>query len=300
MAILEVRGVCAAYGKHTALRDVSLTIEPGRIVGLLGPNGAGKTTLMDVVVGKTRPTSGSVSVCGMDVARQARACRERIGYAAQDLAVFPTLTARENVRNWAGISGVGRSGRDRAVDVALSAMLLEDVADRQVRTLSGGQQRRVHCAMATAARPPLLLLDEPTVGVDPATRRALLQHVRELAAEGTAICYSTHYLPEVEALDAEVVLLKDGRTAARGRVDDLLGRFGQTVIEMHFKEDDDGTGTAGSVSVVADGPGDLPKVLRGLGPDLDRLAGLEVRRPSLDEVFDRIVEEGGKTRADAS
>jgi ABC-2 type transport system ATP-binding protein len=286
MAVLEVRGLSVAYGDRRALRDVSLTIEAGQILGLLGPNGAGKSTLMGAVVGAVRPAGGTIRVAGIDIAAQPRRARARTGYAEQELAVFPTLTARENVTDWAAICRVPRRARAEAVDRTLSALLLDDVADRQVRTLSGGQRRRVHCAMATVARPDLLLLDEPTVGVDPATRRAVLDHVRELAAAGTAVCYSTHYLPEVETLDATVVLLADGAVATRGRVGDLLDRYGSTMIDLRVADDEGGTRT---VSTAVAGPEALPGVLQGLGPDLARLAGVEIRRSSLDEVFDRVV-----------
>ncbi|SBT41785.1 ABC transporter ATP-binding protein [Micromonospora auratinigra] len=288
MAVLEVRGLTVGYGDRPALRDVSLTVEAGQIVGLLGPNGAGKTTLMGAVVGAVRPAAGTVRVAGVDVGTHPRRARSRVGYAEQELAVFPTLTARENVTDWAAICGVPRRARADAVEETLAALLLDEVADRQVRTLSGGQRRRVHCAMATVARPPLLLLDEPTVGVDPATRRAVLDHVRELAATGTAVCYSTHYLPEVAALDAMVVLLAAGRVATRGLVGDLLARYGSTMVDLRVADDEGGTRT---VSTALSGPEALPAVLHSLGPDLGRLTGLEIRHASLDEVFDRVVAE---------
>ncbi|MBO4206724.1 ABC transporter ATP-binding protein [Micromonospora echinofusca] len=295
MAVLDVRDLSVAYGDHVALRDVSLRIEPGQILGLLGPNGAGKTTLMNAVVGAVRPRAGAISVCGVDVAAHPRRARAYVGYAEQEIAVFPTLTARENVRDWAAICGVPRRQQDEAVAATLSALLLDRIADRQVRTLSGGQRRRVHCAMATVARPPLLLLDEPTVGVDPGTRRAVLEHVRELADAGTAICYSTHYLPEVEALQAEVVLLADGTVATRGGVADLLDRYGSTVIDLRIAEQDSDPRT---ISVKVAGPHALPAVVQGLGTDLHRLVGLDIRRSSLDEVFDRVVA-AGEVPADA-
>jgi ABC-2 type transport system ATP-binding protein len=167
-------------------------------------------------------------------------------------------------------------------------MLLGNVADRPVRTLSGGQRRRVHCAMATVGRPPLLLLDEPTVGVDPATRRALLSHVRALAAEGTAVCYSTHYLPEIEALAADVVMLKDGVVATRGSVAELVDRFGRTVIDLRIAGDY--PAAPRTLSLEVGGPDALPAVLHGLGADLQRLVSLDVRRSNLDEVFHRVVD----------
>ncbi|GAA5084296.1 ABC-2 type transport system ATP-binding protein [Thermocatellispora tengchongensis] len=288
MAVLEVRGLTVAYGDHLALNEVSLSVEAGQVLGLLGPNGAGKSTLMGSVVGAVRPRSGTVRVCGVDVASRPRRARAHVGYAEQDIAVFPTLTVRENVADWAALSGLRSRELAGAVARTLSALLLDDIADRQVRTLSGGQRRRVHCAMATVSRPPLLLLDEPTVGVDPATRRAVLDHVLTLAAEGAAICYSTHYLPEIESLDAEVVLLNKGVVAARGAVATLLRRYGRTVVDLRLGGD---SGEVRTVSSAVEGPDDLPAILQGLGPDLARLSGLEIRRSSLDEVFERVVED---------
>ncbi|SCL26596.1 ABC-2 type transport system ATP-binding protein [Micromonospora nigra] len=284
--MLRIDSLSVTYADRTALRDVSLTIDPGQVLGLLGPNGAGKTTLMNAVVGAVRPSAGTVTVDGLDVARHPRRARGRIGYAEQEMAVFPTLTARENVSDWAAICGVGRRQRAEAVATTLSALLLDEVADQPVRTLSGGQRRRVHCAMATVARPPLLLLDEPTVGVDPATRRAVLGHVRDLAAAGTAICYSTHYLPEVEALDADIVLLARGAIVTRGAVAELIDRYGSTVIDLRLLSDDGGIR---AVSRQVTGAEALPSVLQELGSDLDHLVGVEVRRSTLDEVFDRVV-----------
>ncbi len=285
--VLDVQELTVAYGDHLALDEVSLSIGPGQVLGLLGPNGAGKSTLMGSVVGAVRPRSGKVTVCGVDVASRPRHARAHVGYAEQDLAVFPTLTVRENVSGWAALCGLRSKSLAEAVARTLSALLLDDVADRQVRTLSGGQRRRVHCAMATVSRPRLLLLDEPTVGVDPGTRRAVLDHVLDLAAEGTAICYSTHYLPEIETLDADVVLLRKGVVAARGAVTTLLSRYGSTVVDLRFTDDAD---TVRTVSSEVDGPDALPAILQGLGQDLARLTGVEVRRSSLEEVFDRVVE----------
>ncbi|SCG53990.1 ABC transporter ATP-binding protein [Micromonospora halophytica] len=288
--MLRIDGLSISYGRRPALRDVSLTVVPGQVLGLLGPNGAGKTTLMNAVVGAVRPGAGTVTVGGLDVTRHPKRARAQVGYAEQEIAVFPTLTARQNVNDWAAICGVGRRRRAEAVAATLSALLLDEVADRPVRTLSGGERRRVHCAMATVARPSLLLLDEPTVGVDPATRRAVLGHVRDLAAAGTAICYSTHYLPEVEALDADIVLLARGRVATRGAVAELIDRHGSTVVDLRLLGDDGETRT---VSRQVIGPDDLPAVLQGLGADLGRLAGVEVRRSTLDEVFDHVVASAG-------
>ncbi len=293
-AALVVSGLSVAYGDRAALRGVDLSIAPGEVLGLLGPNGAGKSTLMDAVVGRVRPSAGEVRVFGRPVAADPRAARRQIGYAGQDLAVYPTLTVAENVSDWAAVAGLRGRSRRSTVDSALAAMRLTDLRDRPVRTLSGGEQRRVHCAMAVVGRAPLLLLDEPTVGVDPQTRTAVLEQVARLAAEGTAVCYSTHYLPEVEALGARVVLLHEGRVRAQGSIAELSHRYGRPVVELSFRArpgPDSGTEPA-SLTVPAGDPTELPQLLLDLGERLSLLDSLAVRRPSLDEVFDRVVHGG--------
>jgi ABC-2 type transport system ATP-binding protein len=291
VTVLDVQGLTVRRGGRAVLSAVSARIERGRILALLGPNGAGKTTFMDSVVGRVRRESGSVLVAGRDVAAAPRWCRARVGYAHQELAVYPTLTVTENVAGWAAMTGLPRRARAEATAGALAAMRLEEVRTRQVRTLSGGERRRVHCAMALVGSPPLLLLDEPTVGVDPATRRAVLDHVRQLAAAGTAVCYSTHYLHEVEALDAEVLLLRDGRVVAAGPVRELTARHGQQVIAVRT----DGPGGTETVTELptADPAADLPGVLADLGRRGVALRGLEVRAPSLEDVFDRVTSADG-------
>lgn len=283
-AALKVEHLTVARGGRDVLVDISFSIRAGQVVALLGPNGAGKTTLMDSIVGKTRPRAGSVRVGGRLVDAHGRWCRSRIGYADQELALFPTLTVWENVWGWSAFTGLAGLARKIAVRDALSAMLLERIQRRLVRELSGGERRRVHCAMAVVARPPILLLDEPTVGVDPNTRRAVLNYVRALAGDGAAICYSTHYLHEVEHLDADVVLLRDGRMLVDGGVGDLIARHGNPVIEIQAADSE-------LIHVPSDDPSrDVPRLLDQFRREGRKLTSLAIRSPTLDDVFDRFVD----------
>ncbi|MFJ2440122.1 MULTISPECIES: ABC transporter ATP-binding protein [unclassified Streptomyces] len=290
--VLSLRGVGKRYGATVALHDVSLAIPEGRIVGLLGHNGAGKSTLMSLAAGLLRPDTGTVEVCGLPVAR----VRNRLGLAPQDLGVYPPLTVRQNLRFFAELAGVrGRDVRRRTEDVA-EPLGLTALLDRRVARLSGGEQRRVHTAVALLHRPRLLLLDEPTAGVDVETRTRLIGHVRELAATGTAICYSTHYLPEVEALDADVAVLDHGRMIAGGPLPDLVRDHGDGWVELTFTGAPPElrlpwpvTADGESLRVRADQPHlAVPGILAALGDHASRLAHLNVVRPSLENVFLRL------------
>ena len=241
--MLEVAGVCKSYGTHRVLRDVDLTVAPGQVVGLLGPNGAGKTTLLSIVAGLFPADAGTVRVNGTDVARDPLRTQRNLGFAPQTTGLYEPLTVEENLRFFGELAGLRRRQLDRRVVEVCEALLLGDLLSRQCQHLSGGEKRRVHTAVALIAEPPLLLLDEPTVGADIETRIALISLVQDLAARGTAIVYTTHYLPEVEVLDAAVVLMNEGALIARGSVNQLISEHGSGELELRFK------GPAPSVSV---------------------------------------------------
>ncbi|MET9848422.1 ABC transporter ATP-binding protein [Streptomyces ossamyceticus] len=287
--VLSLRGIGKRYGDTVALHDVSLDIAEGEIVGLLGHNGAGKSTLMSLTAGLLRPDTGQVQVCGEPVAR----ARHRLGLAPQDLGVYPPLTVRQNLCFFAELAGLrGRDVHRRTDDVA-EPLGLTALLDRRVARLSGGEQRRVHTAVALLHRPRLLLLDEPTAGVDVETRTRLIDFVRDLAATGTAVCYSTHYLAEVEALDADVAVLDHGRLIAKGSLQELVRSHGGGWVELTFTGappearlpwpvTDDGD----TLRVRADQPHlALPEILAALGDGTSRLTNLNVVRPSLESVF---------------
>jgi ABC-2 type transport system ATP-binding protein len=233
--LLAIEDLRKTYGKVPALTGVDLTIEAGEICALLGPNGAGKSTLVSIVAGLMRPDSGSVTVNGIDAVGRSRAARAFIGLAAQDLAIYPSVSVRANLTMFGQLLGLkGPQLRGRVTDAA-DAMDLGPLLNRQARHLSGGEKRRLHTAIAVLARPPLLILDEPTAGVDVATRARMVEAVRELAAQdGSAVCYSTHYLGEVESLGASVAILDRGCVIARGDTHDLIRRHAQSAVELVF------------------------------------------------------------------
>ncbi|MGH2684424.1 MAG: ABC transporter ATP-binding protein [Actinomycetota bacterium] len=291
---MAVRGLHKSYDGVLALQGVDLDIAEGEICALLGPNGAGKTTLVSIVCGLRRPDVGTVTVAGIDAVTRSQEARCHIGFAPQELAIYPTVAVRDNLVFAGEIADVRGAELARRVEEVATALELIELLDRPARTLSGGEKRRVHTAMAMLHRPRLLLLDEPTTGVDVATRVRLLQTVRRLAEEdGTAVCYSTHYLPEVEALGASVTIIDRGRVIARGAVADLISRHARTIVEFSFEgpapQLDVGLPVAIDGDVArfeSDRPAvDAARVLTRLGSDADRLRGLEIVTPSLETVF---------------
>jgi ABC-2 type transport system ATP-binding protein len=295
-AVLEVDGVSKAYDGRLALDDVSLSLAPGEVCGLLGPNGAGKTTLVSIIAGLRTADAGTVHVAGIDVASGSRAAREAVGYAAQETAVYPTVSVRENLVLFARLAGCrGRAVAERVAEVA-EIVELTDLLDRQARHLSGGEKRRLHTGMALVHRPRVLLLDEPTTGVDIATRARLLHAISALAAEeGCAVLYSTHYLPEVEEMGASVAVIDRGRLLARGPLDELVAEHGAGHVELVFDGPapapevfaDPGVTVDGSVvRVPSERPAAaIPALVAALGTDAERLVAVELGRPSLETVF---------------
>ena len=289
--MLEIRGLSKSYGDVPALRGVDLHVAEGEIVGLLGPNGAGKTTLVSIVAGLRRADAGTIRVGGADPTKPAT--RRLIGLAPQDLGIYVSISVRENLALFADMAGLRGRARTTRIEEVAALLSLQPLLDRPCQFLSGGEKRRVHTAMALVHRPRLLLLDEPTTGVDVSTRTDLLAAVRGLAADGAAVCYSTHYLPEVEALGASVAIIDRGRMVARGALTDLVTQHGNASIELRF----DGAapavpaGWSGSAEgsllrISTDAPAsDAAAVIAALGADASRLQGVELVRPSLESVF---------------
>jgi ABC-2 type transport system ATP-binding protein len=290
---LEVAGLCKAYAGNVALDSVNLIVGPGEVAGLLGANGAGKTTLMSIVVGLRHADAGEVRICGVDVRKAPRDARRHLGVAPQELGVCPVLSPRENLRLFADLAKLGRAEAARRIGDLSDALDLGAILDRPVRFLSGGQQRRVHTALAMVRRPALLLLDEPTAGVDVHTRGDLLELVRELAEDGVAVCYSTHYLHEVEVLNASVTVLDHGCVIASGTVQELVAAHAEPMVELTFEGTPPTIPLPGqshvygdTVRVYGDRPATLAAALvTALGNDAERLRSVEIVRPSLESVF---------------
>ena len=237
MNALEATELRKSYGERVALDGVSLSVERGEIVGLLGPNGAGKTTTLSILATLLEPDSGTVSLAGLSSARDREALRRKLGYVPQMIALYPTLSARQNLELFARIHGAGKRQAAAASADALEAVGLGSRAHDPVSILSGGMKRRLNLACAMVHRPEILLLDEPTVGVDPQSREQILLTVKGAAESGTAIVYSTHYMEEVESICDRALLIDYGRAVARGTVAELITLGGRHPrMEITFQE----------------------------------------------------------------
>ena len=222
--MLSIEGVSFRYpgGDEPALREVSLAIPSGGIFGLLGPNGAGKTTLISILAGQLRGAAGRISVDGTPLEDLRRRERAALGLVPQEFAFYPMLTCAENLRFFGGVQGLaGEKLRERIGAVAAFARI-ENVLARRAATLSGGLRRRLNLAIGLLTEPRILLLDEPTVGVDPQSRSFLLDSIRALAGNGQTIVYTSHYMEEVEAICDHVAIIDSGRVLREGALDELL------------------------------------------------------------------------------
>src|ERR1700758_3786542 len=231
---VEARGLRKAFGKVQALDGLSLTVPAGSVLGLLGPNGSGKTTTVSILATSLRPDAGQGRVGGLDVVTQAAQVRRVIGFAGQFAAVDPSLTGRENLRLIGRLSRMGRGQARVRADELLDSFGLSAAADRLVRGYSGGMRRRLDVAAALLHRPAVLFLDEPTTGLDPESRFALWDSVRDLAGSGTTVLLTTQYLEEADALADQVVIISAGRVADTGTTAELKARFGTVVFQLDF------------------------------------------------------------------
>jgi len=212
--VLEIRSVRKTYGSLVAVDDVSFTVEPGRLTGLLGPNGAGKTTTVSMIAGLARPEKGSVLVSGKALSGDTDPLKRKIGLVPQDLALYDELSARDNLRYFGALYGLSGQALERAMHAALTLVGLADRAGDRVKTFSGGMKRRLNLAAGLLHDPEILLLDEPTVGVDPQSRNAIFDNLEELKRRGKALLYTTHYMEEVERLADRIVIIDHGKVVA--------------------------------------------------------------------------------------
>jgi ABC-2 type transport system ATP-binding protein len=225
--MIDVEGLRKQYGEITAVDNVSLRAEPGQIFGLLGPNGAGKTTTISCISGLVRPDAGRISVLGHDVVRDGRASRARLGVVPQELALYEDLSARENLNYWGAAYGLRGARLRQRIDDVLDLTGLADRAKEAVKRYSGGMKRRLNFGCALVHEPEALLLDEPTVGVDPQSRVKLLDLVREEARNGTCVLYTTHYMEEAESLCDRLAIIDDGEIIAHGTLAQLRAKMGE-------------------------------------------------------------------------
>ena len=305
---VEVDGLRKAFGTVLALDGLSFRVPAGSVLGLLGPNGSGKTTTVSILSTALRPDAGRATIGGLDVVADAARVRRVIGFAGQFAAVDPNLTGRENLTLIGRLSRLGRAqARVRAGEL-LGSFGLTAAADRLVRTYSGGMRRRLDLAAALLHRPPVLFLDEPTTGLDPESRFALWDSVRDLSLSGTTVLLTTQYLEEADTLADQVVIIAAGKVAGTGTPAQLKARLGTVLFDLGFagpsvaetacsvlaaggyQPDRDGAGVrvrsaAGSAALTG-----VLRALEGRAPDPVSVA---VREPTLDDVFRSLTEGEG-------
>jgi ABC-2 type transport system ATP-binding protein len=300
-ALIEASGLVRRYGEVEALAGLDLELEAGRSVAVLGPNGAGKTTLVRCMSTVTRPDEGQLAVLGVNVLTDPGRVRRLIGLAGQRAAVVDALTGRENLMMVARLAGIGRRESAAATELVLDQLALLPVADRLVRTYSGGMRRRLDLAASLVTRPRLILLDEPTVGLDPRSRRDLWAAIRELRAEGTDVILTTQYLEEADELADRVVIIDRGTVVADGAPAELKARVGATTMHLSVRPEhvwdarvaveshvpttnvDPERGVI-TASVVGD-PAVIAGVLASTAQRGIEIRELNLRQPSLDDVF---------------
>ena len=238
MSLLTVSQLSKSFGAVRAVDSVSFEVRPGEIYGLLGPNGAGKTTSISMISGLLKPDSGEVFVAGAAFSADPQKAKSIMGVVPQELAIYEELSGRENLEFWGRMAGLSsRDAKARATEL-LEALTLSDRAKDAVKNYSGGMKRRINLGCALLHQPQLLLLDEPTVGIDPQARLNILEFIRNLRATGTAILYTTHYLEEAESLCSRIGIIDHGRVLAEGTLAELQERIGGDrvfVLEADFK-----------------------------------------------------------------
>jgi ABC-2 type transport system ATP-binding protein len=299
--VLACHDLRRRFGQRLAVDGVGFRVDPGETYGLLGPNGAGKTTTISMICGLLRRDGGEVTVTGASLDRDPGAVKAAIGYVPQDIALYPDLSGAENLRFWGRMQGL--SGRELAarVDAVLEVVGLADRARDKVGDYSGGMQRRLNIGAGLLHRPRLLVLDEPTVGVDPQSRNAILENVEALRGEGAAVLYTTHYMEEAERLCDRVGIIDQGRLIAEGTRRELVAQVGERDrIELAASGDliglaagckrvlgvDEATVVAGGLHLVApDGRRLLPKLLELAEEAGVEVSSVEVVEPDLEAVF---------------
>lgn len=300
-AVLEATHLSKSFGELRAVVDLSFEIAAGETFGLLGPNGAGKTTTISMVCGLLRPDAGSVTITGIPITPGARRGRDLIGYVPQELAIYPDLSGRDNLRFFARLYGLRGSEAARRIDEVLEIAGLSDRADDRVSEYSGGMQRRLNIAAGMVHRPTLLILDEPTVGIDPQSRNSILESVARLGEAGLSVLYTTHYMEEAERLCTRVGIVDHGRLLASGTRRELIALVGDhDRVRFTLAGEHNGAIAAlGGVSGVASARGNeagveclvddashlLPQLITAVSGAGAQVTDVRVTEPSLDSVF---------------
>lgn len=299
--MLEVRSLVKRFGRQVAVQGVSFRVERGESFGLLGPNGAGKSTIIGLITGLLTPDEGEVLIGGQDVRRSPAAVRQMLGFVPQEVALYPTLSALENLRFWGALYGLRGPELARRCQEALEIVALTERQRDRIETYSGGMKRRINIAAALLHRPQLLIMDEPTVGIDPQSRSHILETVKRLNAGGMTVLYTSHYMEEVEYLCQRVAIVDHGRVIAMGTLPEVRSLAGsRTTVRLRV------AGAAGplaaalaevpGVEQVRQEEGALVALVQDAGEPLvgliqavqtagSRVVGVEIAEPNLEAVF---------------
>ena len=318
MALIELRELSKAYGDVTALAGLDLDVPDGCLYGLLGPNGAGKTTTLRILATLLAPDAGRICIDGIDALQDPRAVRQRLGYVAQEVAIDKILTGRELLQLQGDLFHLSKPLRDARIDDLIDRLAMQGWIDRRCGTYSGGMRRRLDLAAGLLHRPKLLVLDEPTVGLDIESRAAIWDLLRQLVREGTGVLLSSHYLEEVEALADRMAIIDAGRVIAEGTPEGLKQRLGGDRVTLRIREFSDAAeaervsallqpldgvqqvvinrAQGYSLNLVIDGDPVVETMRRCLASEGLSVFALAQSRPSLDDVY---LQATGRTLMDA-
>ena len=301
--IVEVKDLVKSYGNLVAVKNVSFAINEGEIFSLLGPNGAGKTTTISCLSTLLRPTSGDALVCGHSVVNEPMGVKEAIGVVPQEIALYNPLSARENLLFWGRMYGMGGRELNRRVDEVLEQIGLKEKANAPVATYSGGMKRRVNIGVGLLHKPRLIFMDEPTVGIDPQSRRSILDTVKDLNKQGMTVLYTTHYMEEAQELSDRVGIMDHGQLIALGTQKELTEVVGEhETLRLHLTEDQNAEALADALrplpGVIQSSATDhqveliVPEAEDALAPvitranELDyRIRSVDMEEPNLETVF---------------
>ena len=301
--ILRIKNLVKKYDDFTAVKGITFNIKEGEIFSLLGPNGAGKTTTISMLSTLFTPTSGDATIGGYSISKDPMAVKQVIGVVPQELALYEDLSARENLIFWGQMYGLSGKSLNSRVDEVLEQIGLLDKARNKVKTYSGGMKRRVNIGVGLLHKPRLLFMDEPTVGIDPQSRRAILDTVKDLNKKGMTVLYTTHYMEEAEELSNRVGIIDHGELIAIGTQEELTKEVGQTdTLVLHIGENDDPKALAESldgmegvleaiavdhqVSIVTPQAEDiLASVVVKANDRGIKIRSIDIREPNLEAVF---------------
>lgn len=301
--ILEAQNLVKNYGDFAAVKGVSFDIKEGEIFSLLGPNGAGKTTTISMLSTLYTPTSGDASIGGHSISKDPMAVKRVIGVVPQEIALYEDLTAKENLVFWGQMYGLGGKPLNSRVDEVLEQIGLTEKAKNRVKTYSGGMKRRVNIGVGLLHKPRLLFMDEPTVGIDPQSRRAILDTVKDLNKQGMTVLYTTHYMEEAQELSDRVGIMDHGELIALGTQDELTKQVGETeTLILHIGENEDPEALAKAVSAVegvqkadvtdhevsvitTDAKDILAAVVSKANERGIKIRSMDIREPNLEAVF---------------